>query len=81
MIDRTDLQLMLLENVFEMGTDELIDLFEQITGNEMKIVDLETEEMLGSVESLEISDPRQLKRMLGFFLYVLGERVKMPVED
>jgi hypothetical protein len=37
MIDRTDLQLMLLEQICEMGTDELIELFQQITGNELEI--------------------------------------------
>ena len=81
MIDRTDLQLMLLEEIFEMGTDELIELFQHITGNEMEIYNEETEKMIGSVETLDIADPPQLKKILGFFLYALGERIEMPVND
>lgn len=81
MIDRTDLQLMLLEQISEMGTDELIVLFQQITGNEMTIYNEETEDMIGSVETLDIADPPQLKKMLGFFLFALGERVEMPITE
>lgn len=81
MIDRTDLQLMLLEQICEMGTDELIELFQQITGNVMKIFNEETEDMIGSVEMLDIADAPQLKKMLGFFLYALGERVEIPVAE
>lgn len=81
MIDRTDLQLMLLEQIFEMGTDELIELFQHMTGNELEIYNEETEAMIGSVETLNIADPPQLKKMLGFFLYALGERVEMPVAE
>jgi preprotein translocase subunit Sec63 len=81
MIDRTDLQLMLLEQICEMGTDELIELFQQITGNEMEVYNEETEAMMGSVETLDIADAPQLKKMLGFFLYALGERVEMPIAE
>ena len=81
MIDRTDLQLMLVEKLFEMGTDELIDWFQRITGEEMEICNDVTEQMIGSVETLSIEDPPQLKKMLGFLIYALGERVEMPVED
>jgi len=81
MIDRTDLQLMLLEQICEMGTDELIDVFQHITGNEMEIYNDETEKMIGSIETLAIADPPQLKKMLGFFLYALGERIEIPVAD
>ena len=81
MIDRTDLQLMLVEQLFDLGTDELIELFNQITGHEMEIYDDETEEMIGSLETLEISNPPGLKKLLGFLLYALGERVEIPVED
>jgi len=81
MIDRTDLQLMLLEQICEMGTDELIVLFQQITGNEMEVYNEETEEMIGSVETLVIADVPQLKKMLGFFLYALGERIEIPVGE
>jgi len=80
MIDRTDLQLMLVEKLFEMGTDELIDWFQRITGEEMEICNDVTEQMIGSVETLNIADPPQLKKLLGFLLYALGERVEMPVE-
>ena len=47
----------------------------------MEIYNEETEKMIGSVETLDIADPPQLKKMLGFFLYALGERVEMPVAD
>ncbi len=81
MIDRTDLQLMLVEQLFEMDTDSLIDLFQQLTGHEMEIYNDKTEQMFGSLETLEIADPAQLKKLLGFLLYALGERVEIPVED
>ena len=81
MIDRTDLQLMLVEQLFKMDTDDLIDWFQRITGEEMELYNVETDEMIGSVETLNISDPPQLKKMLGFLIYALGERVEMPVED
>ncbi len=81
MIDRIDLQLMLLEQLCEMETEEMIELFQHITGNEMEIYNHETEKMIGSVETLDITDPPQLKKMLGFFLYALGERVEIPVSD
>lgn len=41
MIDRTDLQLMLVEQLCEMDTDNLIDLFQQLTGHEMEIYNTE----------------------------------------
>ncbi len=81
MIDRIDLQLMLVEQLFEMGTDDLIDWFQRITGEEMEIYNDDTEQMIGSVETLNIEDPAQLKKLLGFLLYALGERVEVPVED
>ena len=81
MIDRTDLQLMLIEELCEMDTDDLIDWFQRITGEELEICNEETDQMIGSVETLNISDPPQLKKLLGFLLYALGERVEIPVED
>lgn len=81
MIDRTDLQLMLIEEICEMGTEELIEVFGQLTGNELEIYNDETESIIGSVEILDVSDPPQLKKMLGFFLYVLGERVQMQAAE
>ena len=80
MIDRTDLQLMLLEVICEMGTDELIEVFNQFTGEEITIYNEETEDMTGSVETIHIADAPQLKKMLGFFLSALGERVEIPIE-
>ena len=81
MIDRTDLQLMLVEEIFEMGTDELIELFQQRTGQELEFFDEETDDMIGSLETLDIADPPQLKKLLGFLIYALGERIKIPVAD
>lgn len=81
MIDRTDLQLMLVEQIVELDTDSLIDLFQQLTGEEMEICNDVTEQMIGSVETLNIEDPAQLKKLLGFLLYALGERAEIPVED
>ena len=81
MIDRTDLQLMLVEEIFEMGTDELIELFQQRTGHELEFFDEEMDEMTGSLETLEITDPPQLKKLLGFLIYALGERIEIPVAD
>lgn len=79
MIDRTDLQLMLVEQLCEMDTDNLIDLFQQLTGHEMEIYN--TEQIIGSLEAIEIGDPPHLKKLLGFLLYDLGERVEIPVDD
>lgn len=81
MIDRTDLQLMLVEELFEMDTENLIELFRQVTGHDQKIYDQKTEVMIGLLEMLDIADPPQLKKLLGFLLYALGERVKIPVTD
>ena len=72
---------MLVEQLFELGTDELIECFHQITGHDLEIFDVETEEMSGSLETLEIANPPHLKKLLGFLLYALGERIEMPVED
>jgi len=82
MIDRTDLQLMLLEQICDKETDELIELFQQLTGEELEIWVYEKPElMIGSIETLDLSDAPRLKNMLGFFLYALGERVEMPVAE
>lgn len=81
MIDRTDLQLMLVEEIFEQDTDTLIDLFQQLTGHDLEIYNDETEQMVGSLETIDIADPAQLKKLLGFLLYALGERVEIPVEE
>lgn len=82
MIDRTDLQLMLLEQICDMETEELIELFQHLTGEELEICVYEKpEEMIGSIETLDLSDAPRLKNMLCFLLYALGERVEMPVAD
>jgi hypothetical protein len=78
MIDRTDLQLMLVEQLFEMDTESLIDVFREITGHDLEIRDAETEQMSGSLASLRLADPPQLKKLLGFLLYAFGERVQIP---
>ena len=75
MIDRTDLQLMLVEEIFEMDTETLIDLFKQMTGHDLTICNDESEQMNGSLETLDISDPPQLRKLLGFLLDALRERV------
>jgi len=81
MIDRTDLQLMLVEQIFELDTEILIELFRQVTGHDLKIYDHETEVIIGSLEMLHVADPPHLKKLLGFLLYALGERVEIPVTD
>lgn len=81
MIDRTDLQLMIVEELFEMNTADLIDLFREVTGHELTIYSDETEQMIGSLETLDISDPPHLKKLLGFLLYALGERVDISASD
>ena len=81
MIDRTDLQMMLVEQLFEMGTDELMELFKQFTGHDLEFYNEETDQMIGSLETLEIADPPHLKKLLGFLLYALGERIEIPVEE
>lgn len=74
MIDRTDLQLMLIEEIFEMDTTSLIDLFREATGHELAICDDETEQMIGSLDTLDISDPPHLKQLLVYILAALGQR-------
>lgn len=37
MNDRTDLKLMLIEEIVELDTDSLIDLFQQLRGQKMEI--------------------------------------------
>lgn len=75
MLDRTDLQLMLCEQIVEMGTDELMDLWTHVTGDELEMHNEEQEIMVGEVESLTLNDPALLKKLLGFWLYALGERI------
>lgn len=81
MIDRTDLQLMLCEQIMEMGNDELIELANQLNGHDLEAYDEASEVIVGSLETIDIDDPQGLKRWLGFLLYALGERVEMSVAD
>lgn len=75
MIDRTDLQLMIAEQIMEMDTDCLMELFSQLTGHDLEMYDEATETIIGSVETLDIEDAQGLKKWLGFLLYAFGERV------
>lgn len=75
MIDRTDLQLMLCEQIMETPTDELVELMTQLTGAELQMYDEAKDIIIGEVESLAIEDPPMLKKWLGFLLYALGERL------
>ncbi len=78
MIDRTDLQLMLCEQIMEMGNDEMMELVNQLTGHDLEAYDEASEVVVGSLETIDIDDPQGLKKWLGFLLYALGERVEMP---
>lgn len=80
MLDRTDIQLILCETLMEMDTDELIDLTMQLTGEDLEMHNAEQDIVVGSLESLAISDPQELKKWLGFMLYAFGERVPFDVE-
>lgn len=75
MIDRTDLQLMLCEQIMEMDTGGLIELVAQVSGHDLEMYQDDEQVIIGSLESLEISDPRGFKKWLGFMLYALGERL------
>jgi hypothetical protein len=75
MIDRTDLQLMIAEQIMEMDNNNLMELFSQLTGHELEVYDEATETIIGSVETLDIEDGDSLKKWLGFLLYALGERI------
>ena len=79
MLDRTDLQLMLLEQLSDMDTDNLIEVFQQMTGHDLE--HNANDQINGSLETIEIADPVNLRKMLGFLLYALGERVEIPIED
>ncbi len=81
MIDRTDLQLMLCEQIMEMDNDNMIELANQLTGHDLETYDEASEVIIGSLEAIDIDDPQGLKKWLGFMLYALGERVEIPVED
>ena len=75
MLDRTDLQLMIAKQIMEMDTDNLMELYSQLTGHELEVYDEATEAIIGSAETLDIEDGDSLKKWLGFLLYALGERV------
>lgn len=75
MIDRTDLQLMVCEQINEMRTDELMALFTELTGQQLEMYDEEKDIVMGEVEALAIEDSENLKKWLGFLLYALGERL------
>lgn len=81
MIDRTDLQLMLCEQIMEMDTERLIDLGRELLDHDLELYREETEVVVGSVESIDINDPPMLKKWLGFLLYALGERVDMTTAE
>lgn len=74
MIDRTDLQLMITEQIMGMGADGLMELFSQLTGHDPEMYDETTDTIIGSVETIDIEDSQGLKKWLGFLLYALGER-------
>lgn len=76
MIDRTDLQLMLCEQIMEMDTGNLIELASQVTGHDLEMYHDDEQVIIGSIESFEISDPTGFKKWLGFLRYALGERVQ-----
>lgn len=71
MIDRTDLVLMLLK----------IEIFKQLSGEEMPIYSEEIRDMIDLVETLEIADAPHLEKMLGFPLPYLGERVEILIDE
>lgn len=75
MIDRTDLQLMIAEQIMDMDTDNLMELFSKLTGHELEVYNEATETIIGSVETIDIEDSQALKKWLGFLLYALGERI------
>ena len=76
MIDRTDLQLLLCEQIMEMETCDLMELASEITGHELEIADEDKELIAGSLELPVTVDDKGLKKWLGFLLYALGERVQ-----
>ena len=77
MLDRTDLQLMVCEQIMDMDTDSLRRLFSELTGSDMLMYDEEKGIVVGEVESLAIDPGPSLKTWLGFMLYALGERLAM----
>ena len=81
MIDRFELELLLVEQICDRGAEELVALFQQLTGKELNIIfDDDWEEISGSPEALTIANPVELKKALEFLLDVLAE-VEIPVED
>jgi len=76
MLDRTDLQLMLCEQIKDMPTDELVELLARLTGSELEIYDEAQDIVTGEIESLAVDDPSCMKTWLGFMLYALGERME-----
>jgi hypothetical protein len=75
MLDRTDLQLLLCEQIMEMDNDELMELASQTTGHDFEMADEENELIAGSLEPPVALDHKGLKKWLGFLLYALGEQV------
>ncbi len=82
MFDRTDLQLMLCEQIKELSTDELAALYTRLTGQDLTLYSEEKEIVIGAVEALAIDDEPALGEWLGFMKYALGERLARqgPVE-
>jgi len=70
MIDQTDLQLMICEQIMDMDTDNLLRLFSELTGSDMLMYDEEKEIMVGEVESLAIDHGPSLKTWLGFLRHL-----------
>ena len=78
MIDRTDLQLAMIERICEMDTQDLIDFFPLFTGCEVVNVNEDGKE---EEVTLELDDACRLKKMLSHFLYVLGEHVEISEDS
>jgi hypothetical protein len=75
MIDRTDLQLLLCEQIMQMDTNDLMKLASEITSHDLELADEEKELIDGSAEPPAIVDGDGLKKWLCFLLDALGERV------
>jgi hypothetical protein len=75
MIDRTDLQLLLCEQIMEMDTCDLMELASEMTGHDLQIANEEEELITGSLEPPVTVDEKGLKNWLGFMLDALSERL------
>lgn len=78
-VDRFGLELMLVEIICNSGVEDLVALYQELTGHELTIdAEDEWEEISGATEALTVANKSSLRDSLEFLLEVLMEDDWLP---